>query len=87
MEPEPRCGGILVRTHALQRRRSKGASTGGGAAFTQPRGEFSANSGGWAEAPEEKDIASEKDHYIVLGVPTDVAVHSHRGSINNKIIK
>merc|ERR1711959_433098 len=27
--------------------------------------------GGWAEAAEERDIATEKNHYTVLGVPTD----------------
>eukprot|EP00931_Biecheleriopsis_adriatica_P029606 TRINITY_DN17557_c0_g1_i3.p1 TRINITY_DN17557_c0_g1~~TRINITY_DN17557_c0_g1_i3.p1 ORF type:complete len:257 (+),score=35.21 TRINITY_DN17557_c0_g1_i3:414-1184(+) len=54
----------IVRANALERRAGKGTHvprSGIGSSFTK----------GWAEAPEESDIAAEKDHYTVLGVPVD----------------
>jgi tetratricopeptide (TPR) repeat protein len=59
----------LVRAHAAERRGGSTCSGAGGAtsysapAFTE--------GGGWAEAAAEKDIASEKNHYSVLGVSQD----------------
>ncbi|CAE8668410.1 unnamed protein product [Polarella glacialis] len=53
----------MVRAHALQRRQGTGDRRG----FADIRG----FADGWAEAPEERDIATEKNHYTVLGVPAD----------------
>jgi len=62
----------LVRAHALKRR---GVPTGPGTGqqFSQrfvPGASVNDNRR-WAQAPEEQDVATERDHYAVLGVPSD----------------
>eukprot|EP00927_Polykrikos_kofoidii_P048903 TRINITY_DN43072_c0_g1_i1.p1 TRINITY_DN43072_c0_g1~~TRINITY_DN43072_c0_g1_i1.p1 ORF type:complete len:1036 (-),score=219.78 TRINITY_DN43072_c0_g1_i1:105-3212(-) len=68
----------LVRAHAQQQRQGGktgsagfGESSGGRCSNGAPSVPSFADAGNWAEAMGEKDVAAQKNHYTVLGVPTD----------------